>query len=122
MGRDIIQYIDIHDTSNGHIEIDDRMTSIHDYPGGRRRVVTIWKSVTITTHQKSTTLEGHTKKVTCTFFDHWNSREKYKVFPIREFSYPGDQINGYCKALLSKNIAYFVSKTYTRSSMNQKLF
>ena len=35
MGRDIIQYIDIHDTSNGHIDIDDRMRPIHDYPRGR---------------------------------------------------------------------------------------
>ena len=90
------------------------MRPIHDYPRGGERVVTILNSVTITTHQKSTTLEGHTKKVTCTFFDHWNSRERYKVFPKREFSYPGHQINGYCKALLSKNIAYFVSKTYTK--------
>ena len=32
MGRDIIQKIDIHDTSNGHIEIDNRMRPIHDYP------------------------------------------------------------------------------------------
>ena len=34
MGRDIIQNIDIHDTSNGHIEIDDRMRPIHDYSRG----------------------------------------------------------------------------------------
>ena len=34
VGRDIIQYIDIHDTSNGHFEIDDRMRPIHDYPRG----------------------------------------------------------------------------------------
>ena len=47
MGRDIIQYIDIHDTSNGHIEIDNRMRSIHDHPRGER-VVTMLKSVTIT--------------------------------------------------------------------------
>ena len=34
MGRDIIQYIDIHDTSSGHIEIADRMRPIpiYDYP------------------------------------------------------------------------------------------
>ena len=32
MGRDIIQNIDIQDTSNGHIEINDRMRPIHHYP------------------------------------------------------------------------------------------
>ena len=68
MGRDIIQYIDIHDTSNGHIEIDDRMGSILGYPGRGERLVTMLKSVTITTHHKSTTLEGDTKKITCAFF------------------------------------------------------
>ena len=108
MGRGIIQYIDIHDTSNGHIEIDDRMRPIHDYPRGGERVVTMLKSVTITTHQKSTTLEGHTKKVTCTFFGHWNSRDKYRVSPIREFPYPGHRINGYCEALLSQNVGYVI--------------
>ena len=64
MGRGIIQYMDTNDTSNGHIEIDDRMRSILGYPGRGERVVTILKSVTITTHQKSTKLEGSTKKVT----------------------------------------------------------
>ena len=34
MGRGIIKYIDIHDTNNGHIEIDDRMKPMHDYPRG----------------------------------------------------------------------------------------
>ena len=81
VGRDITQFIDIHDTSNEHIEIDDRKRSIHDYPRGWEQEVTILNSVTSTTHQKSTTLEGHTKKVTCTFFGHWNSRDEYKVFP-----------------------------------------
>ena len=109
MGRDIIQNIDIHDTSNGHIEVDDRMRQIHDYSRGIERVVTMLKSVTMTTHQKSTTLEGHTKKVTCTLFGQWNGRYKYKVSPITEFSYPGHRINGYCEAFISKNIAYFVS-------------
>ena len=107
MGRDIIQYIDIHDTSDGHIEIDDRMRPIHDYLGGER-VVTMLISVTINTHQKSTTLEGHIKKVTCTFFGHWNSRDKYKVSPIGEIPYPRDRINGYYEALLFQNISYFV--------------
>ena len=32
IGRVIIKYIDIHDTNNGHIEIDDRMKPMHDYP------------------------------------------------------------------------------------------
>ena len=122
MGRDITQYIDIHDTSNGHIEIDDRMTSIHDYPGGRRRVVTIWKSVTITTQQKSTTLEGHTKNVTCIFLGHWDSRDKYKGSPIVEFSYPGHRKNCYWKALLSQNICYFVSKPCTKVLYESKTF
>ena len=49
MGRGIIKYIDIHDTNNGHIEIDDRMKPMHDYPRGER-VVTILNSVTITTY------------------------------------------------------------------------
>ena len=77
MGRDKIQYIDIHDTSNGHIEIDDRMRPIHDIlRGGVVRVGPMLKSVIITTHQKSTTLEGETKKVICTFFCRWNSTDK----------------------------------------------
>ena len=103
-GRDIIQYFDIHDTSNGHIEIDDRRRSILGYHGRGERVVTMLKSVTITTQQKSTTLEGPTKKITCTFFGHRNSRNKYKGSPIREFSYPGHRIKGYCEAILSQNI------------------
>ena len=105
---------EIHDTSNGHIEIDDRMRSILGYPGRGERVVTMLKSVTITTHQKSTTLEGPTKRVTCTFFGHWNSRYKYKGSPIGEFSYPGHRIKRYCEALLSQNIGYFASKTCTK--------
>ena len=122
MGRGIIQYIDTHDTSNGHIEINDRMRPIYDYPRGvGERVVTMLKSVTITT-RKSATLEGHTKKITCTFFGHWNSRDKYKVSPIREFLYPGHRINGYCEALLSQIIGYFVSKTCTKVCYKSKLF
>ena len=74
----------------------------------------------ITTQRKSTTVEGHTKKVTCTFFEHWNSRDKYKVSRIREFLYPGHHINGYCEALLSKNIGYFVSKTCTKVPYESK--
>ena len=35
MGRDTIQYIDIHDTSNGHIEIDDRMKPMHYHPDNK---------------------------------------------------------------------------------------
>ena len=35
MGRGIIKYIDIHDTNNGHIEIDDRMKPMHDYPDNK---------------------------------------------------------------------------------------
>ena len=89
------------------------MRSIHDHPRGER-VVTMLKSVTITTHQKSTTLEGHTKKVTCTYFAHWNSRDKYKGSPIREFSYPGHRLNGYCEALLTQNIGYIVSKACSK--------
>ena len=34
MGKDIIQYIGIHDTSNGQIEIGDRLWPIHDRGGG----------------------------------------------------------------------------------------
>ena len=34
MGRDITQFIDIHDTSNEHIEIDDMMRPVHEYPRG----------------------------------------------------------------------------------------
>ena len=71
------------------------------------RVVTMLKSVTITT-QKSTTLERHTKKITCIFFGHWNSRDKYRVSPIREFPYPGHRLNRYCEALLSQNVGYVI--------------
>ena len=35
IGRVIIKYIDIHDTNNGHIEIDDRMKPMHDYPDNK---------------------------------------------------------------------------------------
>ena len=82
VGRGIIKHIDIYDRNNGHIEIEYRMKPMHDYPrGGRRQsVITILNSVTITTHQKSTTLVGNTKKVTCIFFAHWNCSGKYKVF------------------------------------------
>ena len=31
IGRGIIKYMDIDDTNNGHIEIDDRMKPRHDY-------------------------------------------------------------------------------------------
>ena len=98
MGRDIIQKIDIHDTTNGHIEIDNRMMPFTIIRRWGEGVVTMLKSVTITTDQKSTTLEGHTKKVTCTLFGQWNSRDKYKVSPITEFSYPGHRINPYSEA------------------------
>ena len=82
VGRGIIKHIDIYDRNNGHIEIEYRMKPMHDYSrGGRRQsVITILNSVTITTHQKSTTVEGNTKKVTCIFFAHWNCSDKYKVF------------------------------------------
>ena len=79
------------------------------------------KSVTITT-QKSTTLEEHTKKITCTFFDHWNSRDKCKVSPVREFTYPGHRINGYCEVLLSQILVISYQKHVRRYSTNQKLF
>ena len=77
MERYKIQYIDIHDTRNGYIEIVDRMRPIHDYLGsGGERVVPLLKSVTITIQQKSTTLEGGPKKLLVHFFSHWNSRDK----------------------------------------------
>ena len=34
----------------------------------------------------------------------WNCRDKYEVFPRREFSYIRHRINGYCEAILSQNI------------------
>ena len=52
----ILTNVDIHGTSNEHIEIDNRMRPLHDYPGGGERVVTMLNSVTITTQQKSKTL------------------------------------------------------------------
>ena len=113
VGRDIVQYIDIHDTSNGHIEIDDRMRPIHDYPGGGAGSHNVEFSYN---HYpaKVKSIVAHTKKVTCTFCGHWNSREKYKVSPMREFSYPGHRINSYYKALLPQNIGYFESNTCTK--------
>ena len=33
--RGIIKYIDIDDTNNGYIEIDDRMKPMHDYPDNK---------------------------------------------------------------------------------------
>ena len=35
IGRGIIKYIDIDDTNNGHIDIDDRMKPMHDYPDNK---------------------------------------------------------------------------------------
>ena len=35
IGRGIIKYIDIDDTNNRHIEIDDRMKPMHDYPDNK---------------------------------------------------------------------------------------
>ena len=56
--------------------------------GRGERVVTILNSLTITTHQKSTKLEGHTKKVTCIFFCQRNCKDKYKVkFNISIYGY-----------------------------------
>ena len=35
--RGIIKCIDIHDKNNGHIEIDDRMKLMHDYPDNKNK-------------------------------------------------------------------------------------
>ena len=38
IGRGIIKYIDIYDTNNGHIEIDDRMKPMHYYPDNKNKL------------------------------------------------------------------------------------
>ena len=48
IGRGIIKYIDIDETNNGHIEIDDRMKPMHDYLDNKKTLnLTIGRGIRI---------------------------------------------------------------------------
>ena len=104
--RGRLKHIDIYNRNNGHSEIEYRMKPIHDIQeGGVEK--------TISNHNIEFSYNHYPPEVNYSGWKHQKSRLVYflpigivvtniKFFPIRELSYHGHHINGYCEAYYPK--------------------
>ena len=125
MVRGLIKYIDIHDTINGHIEIDDRMKPMHDYPRGgegSRNIEFSYNHYLVEVNYSGGTQQNSYLLVY--FLAIGIVETNMKFFPEANSRILGISINGYCKAILSQTPKIFVNsyqKHVRRYSTNQKL-